>query len=147
MAGVETAPPNVPDWPKPASSIRTTRTFGAPSGAFGLLRMFQSGRDPASVRLTTPPKTGRRSGRIERSTWSATMTPSLLGWDGAHCLPRPLTPHHPDRVTQSDGCERYAAGTAAAHPARHGADAPAARSTPRLAFILKRSGDDPGVAS
>ena len=46
--------------------------------------MFQSGRDPASVRLTTPWKAGRRRGRTERSTWSATMTPSLLCWMRAH---------------------------------------------------------------
>jgi hypothetical protein len=68
MHGVDTAPPNVPGWPKPASSINTTRTFGAPSGACALPRIFQSGRDPASVRLPTPSNAGRRSGRTERST-------------------------------------------------------------------------------
>ena len=58
-------------------------------------RVGESGPDPASVRLTTPAKEGRRSGRTERSTWSATMTPSLVSRIWGHLLLRPPRPPHP----------------------------------------------------
>ena len=42
-------PPNVHGLPKPASSTRTSSTFGAASGGVGEAIRFQSGSDPANV--------------------------------------------------------------------------------------------------
>src|SRR5208282_6773979 len=60
-------PPNVLGLPKPASSISTSRTFGDPAGGSGCPIRFQSGFDPASVLLLTPPNGGRRIGSFVRS--------------------------------------------------------------------------------
>src|SRR6476661_9913395 len=76
-------PPNVLGLPKPASSISTSRTFGAPGGASGCPIRFQSGFDPSSVLLLTPWNGSLRIGRFVRSG-------SLIV-----CLPpvqRPLVP-------------------------------------------------------
>src|SRR5690348_1973474 len=60
-------PPNVLGLPKPASSISTSRTFGDPSGGSGCPIRFQSGFDPSSVLLATPPNGGLRIGSLVRS--------------------------------------------------------------------------------
>src|SRR5881392_226874 len=66
-------PPNVLGLPKPASSISTTRTFGAPSGGFAWPISPQSGLEPPSVSFATPLKAGRRIGSLLRSiVWSLT---------------------------------------------------------------------------
>src|SRR5262249_29064735 len=57
--GVGINPPKVLHWPKPESSMRTTRTFGAPSGA--LIRGILSGLESLYVSPMTPLKGG--SGR------------------------------------------------------------------------------------
>ena len=67
MAGVETGPPNVPGLPKPESSMRTSRTLGAPSGGVGWRLMLQSATDLSSVRPMAPPKSGSRIGSTVRS--------------------------------------------------------------------------------
>src|SRR6266567_6168441 len=54
--GVSIAPPKVLGAPKPASSIRTIRTFGASSGAFGPGTIVQSATDWSTVRPIVPPK-------------------------------------------------------------------------------------------
>ncbi len=54
IAGVETGPPNVDGLPKPASSISTSSTFGAPSGGDGVMLIVQSATDASSVRPTVP---------------------------------------------------------------------------------------------
>ena len=51
-------PPNVDGLPNPASSIKTSRTFGAPSGGDGVMLTVQSATDASSVRPTVPPKFG-----------------------------------------------------------------------------------------
>ena len=67
MVGVETGPPNVDGLPKPASSIRTSRTFGAPSGGDGVMLIVQSATDASSVRPIVPPKFGSGIGSTVRS--------------------------------------------------------------------------------
>ena len=67
MFGVETGPPNVDGLPNPASSINTSRTFGAPSGADGVMLIVQSATDASSVRPTVPPKFGSGIGSTVRS--------------------------------------------------------------------------------
>src|SRR5215212_7017441 len=75
--GVAHGPPNALDAPKPASSISTTRTFGAPSGG----RSSSIGANAVSVSLasyvTSPERgtsgTGSTSRRIER------LSPVLMG--------------------------------------------------------------------
>src|ERR1700755_460936 len=57
-------PPNVLGFPKPASSMSTSSTFGDPSGASGCPMRFQSGFDPSSVRLLIPWNGGLRIGRV-----------------------------------------------------------------------------------
>ena len=52
--GVLIGPPKPLGLPKPASSVSTSRTFGAPSGAGIGATWFQSGWEPSSVRFTTP---------------------------------------------------------------------------------------------
>ena len=52
--GVLIGPPNVAGLPNPASSVRMSRTFGAPSGAEIGATKSQSGCEPSSVRFTTP---------------------------------------------------------------------------------------------
>ena len=67
MVGVDTGPPNVDGFPKPASSISTSSTFGAPSGADGVMLIVQSGTDWSSVRPIVPPKFGSGIGSTVRS--------------------------------------------------------------------------------
>ena len=67
IAGVETGPPNVDGLPKPASSISTSNTFGAPSGGDGVMLIVQSATDASSVRPTVPPKFGSGIGSTVRS--------------------------------------------------------------------------------
>ena len=67
MAGVETGPPNVDGLPKPASSISTSNTFGAPSGGDGVMLIVQSATDASSVRPIVPPKFGSGIGSTVRS--------------------------------------------------------------------------------
>ena len=67
IAGVETGPPNVDGLPKPASSIRTSNTFGAPSGGDGVMSIVQSATDVSSVRPIVPPKFGSGIGSTVRS--------------------------------------------------------------------------------
>ena len=67
MAGVETGPPNVDGFPKPASSISTSNTFGAPSGGDGVMLIVQSATDASSVRPTVPAKFGSGIGSTVRS--------------------------------------------------------------------------------
>ena len=67
ITGVETGPPNVDGFPKPASSISTSSTFGAPSGGFGVMLIVQSGTDASSVRPIVPPKFGSGIGSTVRS--------------------------------------------------------------------------------
>ena len=67
MAGVETGPPNVDGLPKPASSISTSSTFGAPSGGDGVMLIVQSATDASSVRPIVPPKFGSGIGSTVRS--------------------------------------------------------------------------------
>ena len=67
IAGVETGPPNVDGLPKPASSISTSSTFGAPSGGDGVMLIVQSATDASSVRPTVPPKFGSGIGSTVRS--------------------------------------------------------------------------------
>ena len=67
MAGVETGPPNVDGLPKPASSISTSSTFGAPSGGVGVMLIVQSATDVSSVRPIVPPKFGSGIGSTVRS--------------------------------------------------------------------------------
>ena len=67
MAGVETGPPKVDGLPKPASSIRTSSTFGAPSGGDGVMLIVQSGTEASSVRPIVPPKFGSGIGSPVRS--------------------------------------------------------------------------------
>ena len=54
--GVGTGPPNVPEAPKPTSSVRITRMFGAPSGAF--TGWGKSGFELAVVRPMIPLNAG-----------------------------------------------------------------------------------------
>ena len=67
IAGVETGPPNVDGLPKPASSISTSNTFGAPSGGDGVMLIVQSATDASSVRPIVPPKFGSGIGSTVRS--------------------------------------------------------------------------------
>ena len=67
IAGVETGPPNVDGLPKPASSISTSSTFGAPSGGDGVMLIVQSATDASSVRPIVPPKFGSGIGSTVRS--------------------------------------------------------------------------------
>ena len=67
IAGVETGPPNVDGLPKPASSIRTSNTFGAPSGGDGVMAIVQSPTDVSRVRPIAPPKFGSGIGSTVRS--------------------------------------------------------------------------------
>ena len=60
-------PPNVSGCPKPASSIRTISTFGAPSGAFGPGTIVQSATDWSNVRPIVPPNFLSGIGRTVRS--------------------------------------------------------------------------------
>src|SRR6266511_2940279 len=64
--GVYTGLPKVPGLPKPASSISTSSTLGAPSGGSMWPIWPQSGFEPASVRLMTPWNGGRRIGSLVR---------------------------------------------------------------------------------
>ena len=84
--GVEIGPPNPLGLPKPASSVSTSSTFGAPSGAGIGAMEFQSGTEPSSVRFTTPWNGGRRIGRLVRSMPGRSRS-SLLGQP--HCGRRP----------------------------------------------------------
>ena len=67
MAGVETGPPKVDGLPKPASSIRTSSTFGALSGGDGVMLIVQSATDASRVRPIVPPKFGSGIGSTVRS--------------------------------------------------------------------------------
>src|SRR3954447_14856211 len=60
-------PPNVLGFPKPASSISTTNTFGAPSGGSTWPISSHPGVEPASVFAVTPVNGGRRMGSLVRS--------------------------------------------------------------------------------
>jgi hypothetical protein len=72
-------PPNVLGFPKPASSMRTTKTFGACSGGVTFAAWFQSGWDPSRVFFVTPPNDGRRIGRMVRSIVKSLIRLYLLG--------------------------------------------------------------------
>src|SRR4029079_1755188 len=76
-------PPTPLGLPKPASSVMTSRTFGAPSGARMGATCSQSGSDPASVSFTTPWNGGRRIGSwvrsIDRSLMSLPLLQSVQG--------------------------------------------------------------------
>jgi hypothetical protein len=65
--GVLIGPPNVAGFPKPASSINTSRTFGAPSGASTCPISPQSGWDPPRVLFAVPWKRCWRIGSALRS--------------------------------------------------------------------------------
>ena len=65
--GVAIGPPNVSGLPNPASSMRTTSTFGASSGAFGPGIIVQSGTDLSTVRPIVPPKLRSGMGSTVRS--------------------------------------------------------------------------------
>jgi len=65
--GVATGPPNVSGPPNPASSMRTTSTFGAPSGGCGPGIIDQSATDPSMVRPSVPPKARSGMGSAVRS--------------------------------------------------------------------------------
>ena len=62
-----TGPPNVSIAPNPASSMRTTSTLGAPSGALGPGIIDQSATESRSVRPAVPPKALSGIGRTVRS--------------------------------------------------------------------------------
>src|SRR3954454_1777744 len=72
-------PPNVLGLPNPASSMSTTRTFGAPAGAFAWPISPQSGSEPARVWAVVPEKGARRMGSTVRSV-------SSVMWVLASCL-------------------------------------------------------------
>src|SRR3954447_1326670 len=72
-------PPNVLGLPNPASSISTTRTFGAPAGGATWPINAQSGSEPASVFSVTPVNRGRRMGSRLRSIMSS-LTWRFLSW-------------------------------------------------------------------
>ena len=57
VRGVD-GPPNVLGLPNPASSTNTSNTLGAPGGGCGWRIRFQSGAEPANVRLHAPPAGG-----------------------------------------------------------------------------------------
>ena len=73
------APPKVLGLPKPASSMSTSRTFGAPFGGSTAVTMFQSGTDPSSVRWIVPVNVGSAIGKTERSTSSLIGISSMAG--------------------------------------------------------------------
>ncbi len=78
--GVLIGPPKVSGAPKPASSIRTMRTFGASSGAFGPGIIDQSATESLSVRPIVPPKLRSGIGSTVRSGLNlpiASARPSL----------------------------------------------------------------------
>src|SRR6266478_7545136 len=58
--GVGIGPPNVPDAPKPVSSVKISRMFGAPSDA--VTALGKSGLDSLDLRPMTPPKRGWGTG-------------------------------------------------------------------------------------
>ena len=60
-------PPNVLGLPKPASSMRTSRTLGAPSGGVGVMLIVQSAAEVRSERPIAPPKAGSGMGSSVRS--------------------------------------------------------------------------------
>ena len=60
-------PPKVSGPPKPASSISTINTLGAPSGAPGAGTIDQSPTDSAMVRPIVPPKLRCGNGSLVRS--------------------------------------------------------------------------------
>ncbi len=63
MAGVSIGPPNVLGLPKPASSMRTSSTLGAPSGGVGVMLIVQSAAEVRSERPIAPPKAGSGIGQ------------------------------------------------------------------------------------
>src|SRR3954447_10821965 len=78
-------PPNVLGLPNPASSISTTKTFGAPSGGSAWPISSQSGVESASVFPVAPVNGARRMGRLLRSMVSSLMgAPSgVIGFPGS----------------------------------------------------------------
>ena len=67
MLGVSIGPPKVDGLPNPASSMRTTRTLGAPLGALGCITTVQSATESPMVCPATPANPGSGSGRTVRS--------------------------------------------------------------------------------
>ena len=88
--GVWIGPPNVLGLPKPASSIRTRSTFGAPSGGWTWLAWFQSGVESASVRSSRPRTavagSGGCCGRLLRQAWVYVLSFSDVHMLGTPCL-------------------------------------------------------------
>ena len=64
---MEAGPPKVDGLPKPASSISTSSTFGAPSGGDGVMLIVQSATEASIVRPIVPPKFGSGMGSTVRS--------------------------------------------------------------------------------
>ena len=96
IAGVETGPPNVDGLPKPASSISTSRTFGAPSGGDGVMLIVQSATEASIVRPIVPPKFGSGIGSTVRSGLNFPIASASDSFNAAHPLLVPLDdrPHH-----------------------------------------------------
>jgi len=73
--GVAIGPPNVDGCPNPASSISTSKMFGAPAGGSTSPMMSQSGVESPIVCLPTPRTAGRASavscGQVHLASWSA----------------------------------------------------------------------------
>ena len=76
--GVSMGPPNVLALPKPASSMSTSSTLGAPSGAWTCPRMSQSATDPSKVRFWVPLNTGSAIGSFVRSRSAIVFRPLAM---------------------------------------------------------------------
>ena len=75
MATVGTGPPNVDDAPKPTSSVRMSRTFGAPLGAF--VSCGKSTLDSFAVRPMWPLKGCSGLGRTSCAPAGSANDPSV----------------------------------------------------------------------
>jgi hypothetical protein len=69
IVGVGIGPPNVDDAPNPTSSVRITRTLGAPPGA--VVSLGKSFTEPLIVRSTCPLKGGSGRGR---TSWAVAVS-------------------------------------------------------------------------
>jgi hypothetical protein len=116
-------PPKALGFPKPESSVNTSSTFGAPSGAAIGATEFQSGCEPSSVLFATPRKGARRIGRLVRSIDGSLIYGHLvLAW---------LMQFHP-----SDARERSIAAAHQRHQSTTGTSVRAPWASPLL--ISKR---------
>ena len=100
-------PPKVSGPPKPASSMRTTSTFGAPSGAFGPGMIDQSATDSSIVRPIAPPKARSGIGSTVRSGLNLPIASASASFSPL----RPLLVHLDDRLGRRAG-ERLLGGQA-----------------------------------